>query len=152
MKKFVFRPQVVLDRTCEEEERLLLHMASIQHELAGKDHEIARTSGERKATLQVMTETQREHFDVEEVYQQRLHLDALDVLLARLHDERAAIQQRLDAARNAVIETMRKRKVLEKLRATHFAAYRKEVEKQELQVMEDAKLPQFARERMEKAM
>lgn len=149
MKKFIFRPQVVLDRAREEEERLLQQLASVQHEMLEKDREIARVADERKAALRAMATAQQQVFEVEELHRQRLHIDALDHRQAVLQDERTLIQQRLDAAREALIEGMRKRQVLEKLRETHYTAYLKEMEKQELQIMEDVKLPRLARERLE---
>ena len=152
MKKFVFRPQVVLDRAREEEERLLQQMAAVQHEMVVKDRELARVKDERTATLQSMAAAQQQTFDVEDLQRQRLHIDALDHLQVKLQDERALIEQRLDAAREALVEGMRRRQVLEKLRETHYTAYMKEMEKQELQIMEDVKLPRLARERMENAM
>jgi len=152
MKKFVFRPQVVLDRARDEEEQALQQMAGVQRELVEKDQEIARVADEHTTTLRAMTAAQQQTFEVEDIQRQRLHIDALNHLQMKLQDERALIQQRLDAAREALIEAMRKRQVLEKLRETHYTAYQKETQKQELQIMEDVKLPRLARERMENAM
>jgi flagellar protein FliJ len=152
MKKFVFRPQVVLDRARDEEEQALQQMAGVQRELVEKDQEIARVADEHTSTLQAMTAAQQQTFEVEDIQRQRLHIDALNHLQVKLRDERALIQQRLDAAREALIEAMRKRQVLEKLRETHYTAYQKETQKQELQIMEDVKLPRLARDRMENAM
>mgnify|MGYP001340718148 CR=1 FL=1 len=152
MKRFAFRPQVVLDRARDEEERLLQQLANVQIELIKKDRELAWVVDERTATLRAMTAAQQQTFEIEEIQRQRLHIDALDIRQVQLRDERALIQQRLDTAREALVEGMRKRQVLEKLRDTHYTAYMKEMEKQELQIMEDVKLPRLARERMEGAM
>ena len=53
------------------------------------------------------------------------------------------------AARQALVEAMRKRQLLEKLREKQYALYRKETERQELQTMEESVLPRLAREQAE---
>jgi len=94
-----------------------------------------------------MAATQQGPCDVDELRQRRLHLDALAATLKTLRDERTVVAQKLDIARVAVTEAMRKRQTLEKLRETQHSAYQKELEKQELQQMEETKLPRIAAER-----
>lgn len=151
MKPFIFRLQVVLDRALEEEDRLLRQMAEAQQALAEKEQEIQRTSETRSATLQAMTDTQQRSFDVDELTRQRLHLEGLAILLATLQEQHTLLLQRLDAARATLIESMRKRQVLEKLRDEQHAAYRKDIEAQELRHMEEVKLPRLARAIAERA-
>lgn len=151
MKRFTFRLQVVLDRAKDEEDVLLKAMAQEQAALARKEQEMAEQATRRRDTLSAMTEKQRTGCDVWELQQYRLHLDALATRLAQLDQECAAQAQRVEQARARVVEAMRKRQVLEKLREKQLTAYQRECDREELRNMEETTLPRLSRERAAEA-
>ncbi len=151
MKRFVFRLQVVLDRALDEEQALLKQLAHEQCVLTAKEQEIAEQHARRSETMAGMADRQRAGCEIWELQHHRLHLDALAGTLARLEDERQRQEERVDAARATVVEAMRKRQVLEKLREKQLADYQRAVDREELRNMEEIMLPRLAREQAEDA-
>jgi len=149
MKQFVFRFQLLLDRARDDEDRSLLLLAGAQQALARKEGEIARQTEFRRDALAALEERQRHTFHAWEMTQHRLRLDAVAKELRRLDNERGALRRGVEEARVSTVAAMRKRKALEKLRERQLADYRREAERRELRVMEDAAHPLLARRRQQ---
>ena len=147
MKRFVFRLQVVLDRALEEEQELLKELAHEQYALTRQEQAIAEFITRRHGAREEMAEKQRTGCDVWELGQYRLHLDELANRLALLEDERKQQEARVEQARARVVEAMRKRQVLEKLREKQLNDYQETCAKEELRAMEETMLPRLERER-----
>lgn len=149
MKPFVFRLQIVLERAREEEEELLRRLALLRAEKTRKEEEMTAATAQRRQLMQTMAAMQQQSFDAWELHQCHMHLSALGDALEQLHRECAEIEERVLAAQQAVVEAMRKRQLLEKLRQKQYDTYRAAAERQELRAMEETTLPRRARERME---
>lgn len=147
MKKFAFRLQVVLDRARDAEEERLRQLALVQGELYRKEEEIRACADKRSALLAAMSTMQQGSFDPWELHQCHLHLDALAGMMKQLRQEYAQIEERVEAARQALVEAMRQRQLLEKLREKQLDEYRQAVAREELRTMEETTLPRLARAR-----
>lgn len=84
-------------------------------------------------------------FDPLEVHAGFLHLEALGNDLMELTTQRRELENRVAAKQRDLVEAMRKRQALEKLRDNQLKAYKKNIERLELQTMEEAVLPRLAR-------
>ncbi|MHB9130795.1 MAG: flagellar export protein FliJ [Armatimonadota bacterium] len=151
MKQFIFRLQIVLDHTLKEEEAVQLQFAKLQQEVLLRDQLVFAKNEERRHLMQVMAHMQQQVFDAWELHCGKLQLDVLGNELTQLRTEREDAKQRMLAKQGELVEIMRKRQTLEKLRDKHFDAYRKGEERTELQVMEEAVLPRLARAKAEYA-
>jgi flagellar export protein FliJ len=71
----------------------------------------------------------------------RMHLEALNGVVAAVEQERKALEGQVEAQRQRVLDARRKRQGLEKLRDKQYDDHRMEHERQELKNLEDITLP-----------
>ncbi|HEX2949672.1 MAG TPA: hypothetical protein VHV83_08905, partial [Armatimonadota bacterium] len=116
MKKFTFRLQVVLDRALDEEEKQQQLLAKLRNELLAKEREISDVNCKREQTMGLVMHMQDGAFEAHQMHAAYLHLEGLGNDLADLATQRREIDGRVGAKQREVIEAMRKRQVLEKLR------------------------------------
>ena len=128
MKKYLFRLQVVLDRAVAEEEEQLLHLARIRREIVAKEQEIAINRDAHAQLLQHMARLQASVFDPRDLLVAIGHQEALANDVTRLRSERDAIDRRIAQQQHCVMEAMRKRQLLDKLREKQLDEYRREVD------------------------
>ncbi len=145
MKKFAFRLQTMLDLALTREEEELRRLGVVRQEQAVQEAVMTRTRAARGDLLAYLTGMQQQAFQPHEMHQGHLRLDAYANDLVAQNTALDAIKERVARQQDVLLEAMRKRKTLEKLREKQYEAYRKESERQELAAMEDTVLPRLAR-------
>ncbi|MDR0670730.1 MAG: flagellar export protein FliJ [Oscillospiraceae bacterium] len=137
MKKFVFTMQSLLGVKIAVEKQVRAELAEarrraerFRRELLEKQEAFARqrAEAERKA---------RRGISVRELRLQNIGFDALFESLARQSRKAEVAEEEAGRVRRRLIDTMRERKMLEKLKEKQWNAYREEVRREEALLIDD---------------
>ncbi|HEY3418411.1 MAG TPA: hypothetical protein VGM23_16165 [Armatimonadota bacterium] len=151
MKTFSFRLQTVLEHAREVEEDRQLELSKFCRQKALLDERIQCTNRKREELLDAVTRIQTDRFDAREVEECHLCLEQQGQILAALKQESDQIERGITVARLALLEAVKHRQMMEKLREKHLLLHRQAVEKYELKTMEEAVIPRIARASQERA-
>jgi flagellar export protein FliJ len=141
MRKFVFRLQIVLDHALRQEEECLQELARLQGLLFLTVEAIERAKVDVQNMKVFLATQQQGVFDASRLMEWRMHLEALNGVVAAVEQERKALEGQVEAQRQRVLDARRKRQGLEKLRDKQYDDHRMEHERQELKNLEDITLP-----------
>lgn len=145
MKRFVYRLQLLLDRTTQLEEELQRQLEFLRVEKSAKEREITAKIAAQHAMRSFIAEKQKGCFNAWEQADYHLRLGAIGDQVAGLRRESDEIARRIAVQLANLTETMRKRQTLEKLKEKQHEMYRQEEARSELRTMEEAVLPRMAR-------
>ncbi|MHB9025446.1 MAG: flagellar export protein FliJ [Armatimonadota bacterium] len=146
MKAFSFRLQTVLEHAHEVEEERQLHLARLCQQKQRIEERMQIVNLKREELLGAMARIQRNRFDAREVAECHLCLEQQGNILVGLKQESDQIDRGINVARQALLEAIKHRQMMEKLREKHLQIHRQAVEKYELKTMEEATVPRIARE------
>ncbi len=134
MKPFVFRLQTALDIKIHQEERAKeeLHKATVLYE---NSLQLLQYTKQHLFNLQgELREMQKKTLDVDEVMRCQQFIPVLDRQIEMQQLEVAAKKSELEKVRAQLVELMRERKVLEKIKSRHYQEHLK------LALLEEQKL------------
>ena len=143
MKKFQFKLQAVLNHTeCEEEQRKLelaqLHFKKQQAELELERLVLARMRSREKLTAQ-----QSGTLDMEEINSLREHIEQLSAQVEQQRQQVEALEVEVAAKTEEVLQAMKKRQMLEKLREREEQEYNLAANRLEEKLLDDLIGPRY---------
>jgi len=134
MKKFVFSMQKILELREFEEEQAKIELGKAITETNRIQQELEVIAAERVKMISVC-----ENSSVQDMVINERYITRLDLSRDRLLEELAAAQLIVDEKRQLFSEAMKNRKVLSKLKEKQLATYKKD-----LQINEDNNIDDFA--------
>ncbi|PKM80843.1 MAG: flagellar export protein FliJ [Firmicutes bacterium HGW-Firmicutes-14] len=126
MKPFVFRLQTALDLRLKEEEMLKEKLCRATEDYKKRLKALEELRVRLTEIQDVIRGKSRRDIDVSEIVR---YEDFIPVLAGRIETQKAAVEesrQEMERIRHDLVETMKDRKVLEKLRTGHYQEYVKE--------------------------
>lgn len=146
MAKFVFNLESVLRARKADERARQLALAAVQREQATLEEELRRIH----STIQAEREELRQGLIGQEVDLRAARMQAASTVRLEAHARRvvqgiAAMQPRLEAARQALVEAMTRRKAVEKLREARYEEWVTESKRREANTLDEVGLASAAR-------
>lgn len=146
MAKFVFNLESVLRARKADERARLLALAAVQREQAALEDELRRIHN----TIQIEREELRQGLVGNEVDLRAARMQAastvrLEGQARRVVQGIAAMQPRLEAARQALVEAMTRRKAVEKLREARYEEWITDSKRREATILDEVGLASAAR-------
>ncbi|MBM7867109.1 flagellar export protein FliJ [Heliobacterium gestii] len=143
MKPFRFKLQTALDLKLRQEDALKGELQRQQEAVREKEAELARL----RNTMADAVDNIRPHagmpFDVEERRLFNHYWLRLKELEARQETELQREQSKLEEIRQRLLEMMRDRKVMERLKEKHLADYKKTLLREEQKLLDEMALNRF---------
>lgn len=137
MKPFAFKLQTALNIKLKEEEKVKEEL----HQQTARRLETLDLLAVLEEELGKLEDRLRGHQDTRvDVDEIRRCLDYLPVIREKILRQKECIRQieaEIDRIRQTLVELMRKRKVLEKLKERHYAQYQAEVNREEQKIIDE---------------
>jgi len=149
MRKFRFRLQTALDQASRLEEAAKIDLAAALNRSARAQEALASLLTRRREIGETLLACQSGHLDLEEIRRLREHLEQV---CAGIADQRlvvAEIQAQVEQRRLDLVERMKKRQVLERLRATRWSEHYRRETAAEAKALDDLANARYARRSLE---
>jgi len=144
MKRFVWRLQRLLDLKVRQHEMLRAELAALSEQAATVRAQILMLKAQirgRLAEMRTLAADQR--LEKQQMFLQFAHV--LDTRMKALSDKLASLEQQRREKINQLLAIRKERKSLEKLRARAVEEYRKEQNRQEQMITDEAGCTTYAR-------
>lgn len=144
MKKFTFSLQKILDIREFEEKQAQIELGKAVAETNRIRMELERIAAERVRVVHLKTDVA----SLPEMIVKEQYLTRLDMTKDRLLEDLAAAEIAVEEKRAVFTETLKKRKVLSRLKDRQFTAFRRDVQKAEDIVSDDISSSRFLRDNL----
>lgn len=142
---YIFNLEPVLNQRKSVEEKLQKELAVLRKMLADENEKLALY---KEKEGEVLKELQQERKECAAIFNILLHTRFLERLSSDIEKQKESIldlEEGFDEKREELVEAMKKRKVMEKLKEKKFNLYQKEVIKKEQAFMNEVALNIFNR-------
>ena len=142
---YIFNLEPVLNHRKSVEEKLKKELAVLRKMLADENEKLALY---KEKEGEVLKELQQERKECAAIFNILLHTRFLERLSSDIEKQKESIldlEEGFDEKREELVEAMKKRKVMEKLKENKFNLYQKEVIKKEQAFMNEVALNIFNR-------
>lgn len=144
MKKFTFSLQKILDIREFEEKQAQIELGKAVAETNRIRMELERIAAERVRIVHLKADV----VSLTEMIVKEQYLTRLDMTKDRLLEDLAAAEIVVEEKRAVFTETLKKRKVLSRLKERQFTAFRRDVQKAEDIVSDDISSSRFLRDNL----
>jgi len=145
MRKFHFRLQPVLDQALAQQRRIELELARLREALARELERLVRLGEARSARQRRVREASRGRLDLRRLEWERRDLERLVRAIAEQEMVRADLNREIERTSEALVQAMRRRQMLEKLRDRQHDEHRREMTRLEIRQVDDLVTPRFPR-------
>jgi flagellar protein FliJ len=142
---FHFRLETLLRQRRHAEEALQCELAEARQALAAEQAALRESRSARQRCMRELRRTRQEHFRAEEVLLYYPYLERLTQAIESRLRRVAAAERRVGQKRHALIEAMKKRKILEKLREKQARVHHAEEAAVEQRMHDEAAAQQHTR-------
>jgi len=146
MRKFQFRLQTVLRHAEKDEQRLQLELAWLKIQKQEKQSQLEALMEARETTRKEFISRSKGAVDLDRIMVLRQHLESLDEQIAVKQEELALAATRVEEKTSEVIEAMKKRRILEKLREREKDAHTLALNRLEIKMLDDTTMPRYTME------
>lgn len=137
MKPFVFKLQTALNLKIKEEDRVKEELRRLTNRCQ-EEFDVLAALEERLGQLEDRLRRRQEaRVDVAEIQRCLDYLPVMKDRILRQKEVIRRIKEEIEKTRQELVEIMRERKVLEKLRERHFAQYLVEVNREEQKIIDE---------------
>jgi len=143
MRKFQFRLQTVLRHAEKDEQRLQLELAWLKIQKQEKQSQLEALMEARETTRKEFISRSKGAVDLDRIMVLRQHLESLDEQIAVKQEELAQIETKVTEKTSEVIEAMKKRRILEKLREREKDAHTLALNRLEIKMLDDTTMPRY---------
>lgn len=120
---FVFKLQTVLDYRKNFEEKILNEFSENKRELEGEELKLQRLMEEREKALGELRNMQNKPLHVDDIAGYVSYIEQVRKSEETQNKVIAQVQEKLEAKRAELLEAVKKRKIMEKLRERHAEEY-----------------------------
>lgn len=137
MKPFVFKLQTALNLKLKEEEQVKEELRCLMDRHRAALNVLAALEGQLGQLEDRLRQFQESTVDVEEIQRCLGYLPVMRDKILRQKEVIRQIEAEIDQTRQALVEIMRRRKVLEKLKERHFTQYQLEANREEQKIIDE---------------
>ena len=141
---FKFNLQPLLNHRRYLEEVLQKELAQFRKRLTAEQNKLRRLKEKKREYSQRLQQRQKVNGTVSDLILYLRYLDRLSTELKHQHQQVIAAEKAFKTKRNDLIESMKKRKVLEKLKENRSKAYQQQMLKYERKFMDEVAAKQFS--------
>ena len=141
---FKFNLQPLLNHRRYLEEVLQKELAQFRKRLIAEQNKLRRLKEKKREYSQKLQQRQKENGTVSDLILYLRYLDRLSTELEHQHQQVVAAEKEFKDKRNDLIQTMKKRKMMEKLKEYRLKAYQQQTLKNERKFMDEVATKQFS--------
>lgn len=141
---YKFNLQPLLNHRRYQEEVLQKELAQSRNRLTAEQNKLRRLKEKKREYSQTLQHRQKEKGTVSDLILYLRYLDRLSTELEHQRQQVVAAEKDLKNKRNNLIEIMKKRKILEKLKQKRSEIYQQQILKNERKFMDEVAAKQFS--------
>jgi len=145
MRKFHFRLQPVLDQALAREQEVELELGRLREALRRELESLVRLGEARLARQRRLREASRGRLDLRRLEWERRDLERLVGEVAQQEIVTADLEREIERTAEALVQAMRRRQMLEKLRDRQRDAHHREMTRLEIRQTDELVTPRFAK-------
>jgi flagellar FliJ protein len=142
---FRFRLETILTQRRHVEESFQKELAEARQELAAVQADLRESKGRRQQCLRDMRRKQRDHFRADDMLLYYPYLERLKQEIERHMKAAAAAERKVTQKRQALLEAVKRRKIIDKLKEKQLQAYLKTEAGREQRFADEAAAQKHAR-------
>ncbi len=147
LRKNGFRLQPVLDYTSSVVNSLEVEFAQLKLTHKNEIALLQRLEEAKHAEMNELHNQQQGVLDCDSILLRQQYLEALDTQITRQHIRAQTAEEKANAKRNELVDSMKEQKTLEKLKDNHSLTQRLNLQRKEARIVDDMVTARYGRER-----